>query len=202
MQGLCKPVAPGICGIKPLAGSTVQAQVQAVQLFRKPHLMPHGRKPAQGALVLGKDLPCRLKPPPHGPRKGGLCLVNLLHQLCPRGPQQLCRVRGRCRAQVCGHVGKGNVHFMPNTRQHRQARLIHRLGHGFFIKSPQIFQRTAAAHQHNNLRPALRVGFVYGPHNGRGRLCALHQGREQPNACPAATAGRQLHKVMDGRARG
>ena len=139
MQGLRKAVTPGMGGFKPLAGSPVQAQVQSIKLFCKARLIPHGRKPAQGILVLGKILACRIKPPLYGPHKGGLCLVNPLRKLGPCGPQQLRRVRGGCRAHVCGHVGKGNVYLMPNASQHRQARLKHGLGYGIFIKGPQIF---------------------------------------------------------------
>ena len=91
---------------------------------------------------------------------------------------------------------------MPNACQHRQAGAEHGLGHGLFIKGPQIFQRAAAPHKHNNLRPALGIGFFHGAHNAGRGLRPLHERRKKANARTAAPPGRKLQKIMNGRAGG
>src|SRR6266581_1985340 len=61
------------------------------------------------------------------------------------GGDQLGGRRRRGRAQVGGKVGDRKISFMPDGGDYRNRRVADRARHGFFVESPKVFDRTAAA---------------------------------------------------------
>src|SRR5438876_7376443 len=53
--------------------------------------------------------------------------------------------RRRGRAQVGGKVGNREISFMADGGDYRNRRVADRARHGFFVESPKVFDRTAAA---------------------------------------------------------
>ena len=201
-QALFQPRQAQKFSFLPALPGPTQARVQPSQPLLQAGLPSLRRKPAQALRATRQRFfpAAQLPPPGRGQTFGRQ--VQPLRQFSTQGPEQLRRMGGRGRAQVRRQVRQGHVHLVPNARQHRQPGVEYGLRHALFIEGPQIFQRTAAADKHNDLRPALRIGFFQRAHQRRRGLRPLHQGREQAYPRPTAPVGRQLPEIVHRRARG
>ena len=63
--------------------------------------------------------------------------------------------RRRGRAQVGGKVGDRKISFMADGGDYRNRRVADRARHGFFVESPKVFDRTAAAPYDDYVDPAV-----------------------------------------------
>ncbi|KAF5057919.1 hypothetical protein DSECCO2_351800 [anaerobic digester metagenome] len=159
--------------------------------------VPHEplRRPVQHA-------PALVRKAPHAPGQGQKNLVGRLPGHRPLGPQHLCRVGRRGRAQVGHEVGDGRVHLVPHAADHGQTAAEESLGHGLGVEGPQVLQRPAAADEHHDLGPAVPVRPVQGRGDlGRGAV-ALHQARVEPHDGPVPPVPGHAQKILQGSALG
>ncbi len=118
---------------------------------------------------------------------------------------QLSSGAGRGCAQVGDEIGQGEIGFVSDTAHHRHRRLGQGTHQLLVVEGPQIFQRTAAAHQQQHLGLALLRKSLVGQPQGRAqfgrRLRALHGAGinvyRQVRHTPAQRAG---HVAQGGRA--
>ena len=82
---------------------------------------------------------------------------------------------GRCgRAQVGDKVGDGEVGFVSNRRNNRKAARCNGACNLLAVEGGQIFKRSAAAREHNEVDRPVRVQLGEGGFNFCGRGFALH----------------------------
>jgi hypothetical protein len=65
-------------------------------------------------------------------------MAELTQQRLPVGNRTFRRCRRRRRAQIGDKIGDGEIGFVPDRRDHRNAAGVDRPRHSFFIKRPYI----------------------------------------------------------------
>ena len=172
-------------------GAVVELQKHLLQ--RPPHhaeLLPVHGGPARVAFKSGG----------HGPVKAAAELVDLQCERPAVRQNQLGGRAGRRRPQVSGKVGDGEINLMAHGTDYRQPGGGNGPGEFFLVEGPQVFQRTTAAAQDNQVRVPLRIDINNSGGDFTRRLFSLDGDRVDGQPGLGTAGAGDADKVMHGRA--
>ena len=127
---------------------------------------------------------------------------NRFQHLVSGADDKLSRSRRRWRSQVRYEIGDGEVRLVADSRNNRDRRRRDCPRDGFFVERPQIFERTAAAREDDNVRPSGIGEPAQSAADLLDRSFALHLGGINAQVQSGKAPGKDIQNILKDRARG
>ncbi|RMV18262.1 hypothetical protein ALP16_05415 [Pseudomonas savastanoi] len=135
----------------------------------------------------------------HAADQSAVQVVDASMQVTGVRGEQFGSGRRRRRSHVGHEITDGNIGFMANGTDNRRHAGVDGAGDGFFVETPQVFQRAAATGKNQRIE-ASAVGQFQRADNLVDRLTALNGGGDQCQLDPRCAAAEHTNDVADYRA--